>query len=248
MKCPNCSEEIEVSRYAPWGKKFRCPSCAAVLILPKKFRRLIILPLVALSIALLAGTIGVVLSGNNQDEFFSLRSEPVLGLVAYVSGVLFFILGVIAVAETKLQVVRLPRLCGNCGSSLLIDNAHFCIRCGADLKVILPKPTSRLRKTETSPTIVELPSENYVGICMVCKQYVKANDIVARCPHCGGLAHETDFLEYLHVHDRCPACGNHLDEKDLTEQPSYESSSMRTNKASETPATRKGSLRGDSMR
>ncbi|WXG43682.1 MAG: hypothetical protein WED04_06525 [Promethearchaeati archaeon SRVP18_Atabeyarchaeia-1] len=50
-----------------------------------------------------------------------------------------------------------------------------------------------------------------LGVCIVCGEKVYEGDQVARCPHCRGIAHRGDLLEWAHVKGQCPSCGKKLD-------------------------------------
>jgi predicted RNA-binding Zn-ribbon protein involved in translation (DUF1610 family) len=229
-KCPNCDEMIEV-RDMSLIREFECPYCAAVLRFPGKIAKLFILsflPFVASAIFVMWTLVGAV-----PIEILLLQGDPVIGVVLWIGLVGSFGLTPILYGKLKLRVVRLPTYCGSCGSKFAIEGAHFCVRCGADLRVVSSKPVSRSRRLETPAKYVELPSEKCLGICMVCKQDVKGSDTSAWCPHCGRLAHKAHLLEYLHVHDECPACGNQLDENELTQQLPKENFSKETRRQKE---------------
>jgi predicted RNA-binding Zn-ribbon protein involved in translation (DUF1610 family) len=251
FKCPNCDEKIEVG-FISSNKEFRCPKCAALLRFPKKsVERLRFSFLFVLIGFIILAIVATLHHDKDLLKLLALESDPIIGLGFWVGlAILFisFILMAVASYRLKLRVVRLPRSCGSCGSTILVKNAHFCIRCGADLGVVSSKRISGLRKVETSAISIESSGEKRLGICTVCREDVKGNDIRAWCPNCGGLAHRIHLLEYLHVHNECPACGNHLDEKDILQSLSEGRPSKMSTEASQTTARRKGRPEEDSTK
>jgi hypothetical protein len=74
--------------------------------------------------------------------------------------------------------------------------------------------------TSTEPTSTYKPQKRHpaplaTGTCTVCRLEIADNEPYTTCPSCGGKAHTTHMLEWLHVHDYCPACGKPLREQDF---------------------------------
>lgn len=116
------------------------------------------------------------------------------------------------------RVVRLPPKCGNCGSSLRFENAHFCPNCGESLPAgeIIRAAAIGHEGTVTMPK--EGRDNALVGACMICKKELRVRDPATWCPFCGGPAHRAHLLEYLRKHGQCPLCGAQLDRKELKRQ------------------------------
>jgi hypothetical protein len=54
-----------------------------------------------------------------------------------------------------------------------------------------------------------------MGRCMVCNLAVYDGEEARWCRFCGGLAHRTHLLEWVHIKGTCPICKNRLEEDDL---------------------------------
>ncbi len=85
-----------------------------------------------------------------------------------------------------------------------------CPRCKADLD---PHELIDDSLEETAPT----PSSGLQHLCMVCNSAIVTTDSALQCPHCGGKAHRSHFLEYLKVKGACPHCQTQLDPPELIE-------------------------------
>jgi outer membrane protein assembly factor BamB len=105
---------------------------------------------------------------------------------------------------TSLPIPANP-VCSACGATLEPIDAPYCWNCGSSTQ-----PSTAV----SAPPARERLDLRTGGKCMVCGLQLKKLDEVLSCPYCGGLAHRTHLLEWLHVKDYCPTCRSHLDEQD----------------------------------
>lgn len=77
-----------------------------------------------------------------------------------------------------------------------VSTIGYCINCGAAIT------GGRMR----CPTCHALRTR-----CMICNQFINANEEFVHCPHCGESAHRTELMEWIKVKGQCPKCGTELD-------------------------------------
>jgi ribosomal protein L33 len=51
--------------------------------------------------------------------------------------------------------------------------------------------------------------------CIICHQSLNKEDLILKCPKCGGVAHKKDMTEWLQFRDYCPSCHAHITEHTL---------------------------------
>ena len=126
------------------------------------------------------------------------------------------------------------RVCGTCGSVMMLTSSQFCPICGAPLTLAFPAadlgssepeiPEATERQVSLQPAEAKaLPPAARIKAtrgrtCMVCELPLEPGDTLAYCPHCGNPAHKVHLLEWLHVKNYCPMCHEHLGEMELKQQ------------------------------
>jgi phage FluMu protein Com len=98
--------------------------------------------------------------------------------------------------------------CEHCGAPMKPTD-EYCLSCGA--------PTKAQLITSSASERVEAGGVRSGG-CIVCRRILRETDETLSCPHCRGLAHRDDMLEWLHIKGSCPACGRRLNEAQIKEQ------------------------------
>lgn len=218
LKCPNCSESFSMEAYMWRAGVFRCPKCAATLRPPKRMWKSFWLSTLGYFALLLAAGATCYAVNIDFSETFGFGKNLIVSALFWSTFVFLVILSLFLFHGLKLQLVQLTPSCGNCGSTVIVENAHFCPRCGASLSAKARGRGVRVMQPVPAPSTREAATIGPVGTCIVCKQEFRLGSDYACCPHCGSPAHKTHLLEYLHVHSQCPACQRHLDERELRQQ------------------------------
>lgn len=152
LKCPNCDERITLKGHEDLGQELRCPKCAAVLRFPRSKGLLFLFSILTIVLGAVASAlVGLALGGHLTDStasIFLLQGNPIPGVVFWSGVILGISLGVFAQFTAKLQVVRLASICARCGSTIKMESAHFCPKCGAELDDISGKKRIALDKLE----------------------------------------------------------------------------------------------------
>ncbi|WXG46739.1 MAG: hypothetical protein WED05_08810 [Candidatus Atabeyarchaeum deiterrae] len=221
VRYPNCQTDNRIFFSRLRGREFLCSGCGATLKVHRRNRIVIILGILSILVDIPVIYVVAEFAGVPPDKIWVMKGSelPLIPALAMIFGFIVAMLLVsIGIYRIKLEVIRLRPVCGNCGSTIIIDGAKFCPRCEANLATAAADVSPRATNVQTSQE-ARLPRvAESTGICMVCNQDLRLSDAVAWCSHCGSPAHRDHLLEYLHVHNQCPACSKHLDEKELSEQ------------------------------
>lgn len=137
---------------------------------------------------------------------------PLLIVQMMIGGIGFLKLLEAGGAMRPLEVVLPRQSCRNCGFPVEIENARFCPRCGAELRLENNPDSTLTEHVGTTELRERFPNDGRIRKCILCGQDVKSHHNTTECPSCGGIFHTPHLLEYLHVHGGCPQCGKRLDE------------------------------------
>lgn len=219
LTCPNCGEEIKLVRRIESGKEFSCPMCAAILRLPRICMQLFLLSMAAFCVGIIStALIGMALNIRTPQEAIFFQSNPIPGIVFWISAILALTLAALSATKMKLLLIRRAPSYSNSNAPIAVDNVQTSLRRRASSSITPRKLVSLIRQVVV-PAVPRMASrKKRLGICIVCKKDIRGSDVATWCPHCGRPAHELHLLKYLHTHSQCLACGNHLDETELRHQ------------------------------
>ena len=114
-----------------------------------------------------------------------------------------------------LDSLKKANMCPSCSNTLPEKDFVSQLKKRGKNWVMKPLEIGRTPAVGT-PVLTNTPAPpRIIGSCIVCKDALHDSDKIVRCPHCGGVAHRGDFLEWIHVKGRCPSCQGRIDEKEL---------------------------------